>query len=150
MANQTTIKLSLTDAILYRGTQGTTTLPATTPVTTVENVSLKLTLQEAKLNNRLSPIGQQLPSIADIALEINFAADSADTHLQAFRAAMINRQPIPILVSNGSEASNTRFSGLMGVFGGDDDEQLAGIPGQKFTLKPWAVGFAGTQPSFSG
>ena len=149
MANQTTVKIPLDDALLYRGAPNTTTLPATTLVATVENVSLKVTYEEAKVQNRLTKIAQQLPTIAAVDLEIAFAADSADTHLAAFRSALINRYPIPILVSNGSEAALTRFSGLVGVFSGDDDQRIAGVAMQKFTLKPWAVGAGGTQPGFN-
>jgi hypothetical protein len=146
MAAATTVVLSLIDAKLYRGTPNTTTLPATTLVTTVENVSLKITMEEAAANNRLTAVKQQLPSLAGIDMEINFLSDSADTHLAAFRTAFINRQPIPLRVI---DAAGLAFGGLMGVFGLDNDQQLSGVPMNKFTLKPWAVGFAGTQPTFA-
>ena len=149
MANQTTVKLSLVDAVLYRGTPGSTSLPAATLVTTVENVSLKVSKDKAPAFNRLSSIKQYLAVHKDVTIEISFPADSADTHLAAFRAAMINDQAIPILLGNGSEAASTRWSGLMGVASGDDDEQLQGVPMQKFELFPWAVGASGTQPGFN-
>jgi len=146
MANQTTVTLSLIDAQLLRGTAGSTgPLPATILCNTCENVSLKVTMEEAGANNRNTPIKQQLPTLAGIDLEVNFPSDSADQHLAAMRAALINRQAIPISVR---DAAGFNFSALMGVFGADNDQQLAGVPMNKFTLKPWAVGASGTQPAF--
>jgi len=142
MANQTTIVLSLIDAKLYRGVA----IPATVECTSVENVSLKLTMEEAKANNRLSKIGQQLPAMGAADLEINFPADSADPHLGAFKAALIARSPIAVRVMDGAGLD---FNALMGVFNMDNDQQLAGVPQYKFTLKPWAVGYAGVQPTFA-
>jgi hypothetical protein len=150
MANQTTLKLSLIDAILYRGTPNTITLPASVVVTTVANVTLKVTMTEAKANNRLTPVEQCLPTFAAIEVELEIFSDSADAHLSAFRQALINRQPIPILVADGSEGGGNRFSGVMGVFSEENSQTLEGIVTNKFTLKPWAVGYAGTQPAFSG
>jgi hypothetical protein len=146
MANQTTVVLSLVDAQLLRGTAGSVgPLPATTLCNTCENVALKVTMEEATANNRNTPIKQQLPSLAGIELEVNFPSDSADQHLAAFRSALINRQGIPVSVR---DAAGFNFSGCMGVFGADNDQQLAGVPMNKFTLKPWAVGANGTQPFF--
>ena len=83
MANQSTVVLSLVDAVLKRGTPNTTTLPAATLVTTVKNVNLKLTMEEAEASNRNSAFRQYLPSLAGIELQIEFNSDSADTHLAA-------------------------------------------------------------------
>jgi hypothetical protein len=147
MANQTTVVLSLVDAQLFRGNSGSVyPLPAQTLCNTVENVSVKVTLDQATANNRNTPIKQQLPSLVDIEIEINFPSDSADTHLSAFRSALIGRQAIPVSVRDGA---GFNFSAAMGVFGADNDQQLAGVPMTKFTLRPWAVGASGTQPSFS-
>ena len=146
MASNSTMMLSLVDAKLYRGTPNTTTLPATTECTTVENVSLKVTMEEAAASNRLNKIKQQLPSMGSVDLEINFLADSADVHMQAFKTALINRQAIPVRVIDGAGLD---YNALMGVFGMDNDQPVAGIPTYKFTLKPWAVGFSGTQPTIA-
>ena len=148
MSSNTTVKLSIVDAVLYRGTPGGS-LPAATLVSTVENVSLKVSKEKAKAFNRLSTIKQYLAVHKDVTVEIAFPADSADTHLAAFRYAMLHDQPIPVLLGNGSEAASTRWSGLMGVESGDDDEELEGVPMQKFSLFPWAVGASGTQPGFN-
>jgi len=146
--NGTTVVLSLIDAVLYRGAPNTTTIPTTsgTKVTTVENLTLKLTYDEAPANNRQTPIKQSLPSLLGVELEANFPSDSADTHLAAFRSALINRYPLPLLISDGSD-TGYRFGGVMGVFGGDNDQALPSVPMNKFTLRPWAVGFTGNQPS---
>jgi hypothetical protein len=149
MANTTTIVTSLSDAKLYRGSPNSNTIPAATLVTTAENVSLKLTFNEAKVLNRASGIEQVVYTLAAVEAEFNIYSDSADVHLQAFRTALINRQPIPILITDGSCVNGYLFSGLMGVGGGDNDQPLPGVPTNKFTLKPWAVGFAGPQPSLN-
>ena len=149
MANQSTVVLSLVDAVLKRGTPNTTTLPAATLVTTVKNVNLKLTMEEAEASNRNSAFRQYLPSLAGIELQIEFNSDSADTHLAAFRTALINRQPIPIQVTDSSGSGST-FNGAMGVFPWENDQPLAGVPSNKFTLKPWAVGATSSaQPTLS-
>ena len=147
MANQTTVTLTLTDAVLKRGTPNPTVLPAATLVDTCGDVDLKITMDEAPANNRKTPIKQQLPSLAGVELEVSFPSDSADAHLAAFRTAFINRQPIPIYVSD--QSAMIGFGGIMGVFGWQDPQPLAGVPDNKFTLKPWAVGASGTQPAFS-
>ena len=145
--NQTTIVTSLIDAILRRGT-GADVNPAaaTTLVDTVENVTLKITMDEAPANNRRSKIKQSVPTLAGVELEINFPADSADPHLAAFKSACINRTAIAVYCTDGAALA---FRGLMGVFGLDNDQPLPNVPGYKFTLKPWAVGVNGTQPQLS-
>ncbi|MGO8691633.1 MAG: hypothetical protein ACLQLG_18595 [Thermoguttaceae bacterium] len=145
MANATTIVTSLSDAKLYRGAPGSTG-SASILCATVENVSLKLTFTEAPANNRNSGIEQSVLTLAKVEAEVNFWSDTADTHLLAFRQAMIGRQPIPININDGSAAGGLLFAGLMGVSAGDNDQQLPNVPGNKFTLKPWAVGAAGNQP----
>ena len=148
MAQNSTVKIALTDALLYRGTVGGS-VPATTLVTTVENVSLKTTKEKSPAFNRNTPIKQYLSTLTEVVLEINFPADSADTHLAAFRQACLTNTPIPILVKGGFEAAASAWTALMGVESAEDDEPLAGVEMEKFTLFPWAVGAAGTQPSFS-
>ena len=147
MANQSTIVVSLSDATLKRGSAGSTTLPAATLVDTVENVNLKLTFEEAPANNRRTKIKQSLPTLCAVEIEINFPVDSADTHLAAFRTAMLGLQCIPIQVADGSGAFT--FNGLVGVFSGENDQQLPAVVGNKFSLKPWAVGASGTQPTLT-
>jgi hypothetical protein len=145
--NSTTVVLPLVDAKLYAGTANTTApLPPTTLVTTVENVSVKATWDEAQLNNRNSGFKQSLPTLVAVELEVNFNGDSADTYLANFRTAAFNRYPMPIAVRDGA---GFNFTGLMGVFSGDNDQPLAGNDGNKFTLKPWAVGVSGSQPAFA-
>jgi hypothetical protein len=148
MANNTTVKISLTDAVLKIGTVGGS-LPATTVVTTVENVSLKISKEKSPALNRLSQIKQYISTLTDVALEINFPADSADPFLAAFRSAAITNTPLPVYVAGTFEGANTRFTGIMGVESMEDDEPLAGVEMEKFTLFPWAVGYSGTQPGFT-
>ena len=145
--NSTTVVLPLIDARLYAGTPNTTApLPPTTVVTTVENITVKASFDEAQLNNRLSGFKQSLPTLAAVEVEVNFNGDSADTFLSSFRVACFNRYPIPIAVRDGA---GFNFTGLMGVFSADNDQPLSGVTGNKFSLKPWAVGFSGNQPSFT-
>ena len=137
------------DAILLRGTPGSTGLPASVLCNTVENVSLKVTREKAKAFNRNSPVKQYISTLAEVAIEITFPADSADTHLAAFRSCVINNTAIPVMLGNGSEALSSRWSAVMGVESLDDSEELEGIPMEKFALFPWAVGAAGPQPGFN-
>ena len=146
MANSTTVLIPIIDAILKRGAPNTTALPATVLVDTVENVALKLAYDKPEANNRKSRIKQKISTLVDIGLEINFPADSADTHLSAFKTAAINGQPIPITVTDGGPLM---FSGLMGVESLDNDQPLSGVSGYKFGLFPWAVGASGPQPALS-
>lgn len=146
MSNSTTILTPIIDAVLKRGVPNTTTLPAATIVDTVENVSLKVTIEKSPANNRRSRIKQYVATLQDVGLEINFPADSSDAHLAAFKTAAINGYPIPIQCTDGGPLV---FNGLMGVESLDNDQQLTGISGYKFSLFPWAVGSAATRPALS-
>ena len=137
MANNTTVRLALIDAIL--NVNGTL-------AKTVENVTLKLTMQEAKANTRMSKFEQQLPTLIGVEIEVNFPSDSADTASAALKSACINQTSVLIVCSDGG---SIQFTGYMGVFGMDNSQELAGVVMNKYTLKPCAVGAAGSQPALA-
>ena len=147
MAEHSTVALSIVDAILRRGAPNTTNLPAGTLCDSCADVSLKVTIGEAKANNRRSRHEQARPAMFADEIEVSFPSDSADPHLDAFMTAFINAQPIPVFVTD--KAGMHSFSAVMGVFGLDDTQTLNEVAVNKFTLKPYACGYGGPQPSFA-
>jgi hypothetical protein len=146
MSAQTTVNVSIADAILKRGTPNSAVLPATIVCNTCADVSYKATANEAKASNRLSRHEQSLPGMIGDEIEVAFPSDSADTHMAAFITAFCNFQPIPIYVTD--KASMIGFGAVMWVTSWDDTQTLNEVPVNKFTLKVYAVGASGTQPTY--
>lgn len=146
MAANTTVALSIVDAILKYNAAGSTTLPATTAASNCADVSLKGAWSEAKANTRASRHEMGLPSMLADGLEVSFPSDSGAADLLAFRAAHFGALPIPILVTDKS--GMTPFNAVMYVAEFDDTQTLNDVPVNKFSLKCWAVGAAGTGPYF--
>ncbi len=146
MAANTTVKLSIVDAVFKYGTVNTVALPATTQDKSVADVSLKVTAGEAKANTRMSRHEQSLPSMFASEVEVSIPSDSASGALTALISAFTNAYPIPVYVADGSGVLGLNF--VAGVFGWDDSQTLNDVPVDKFTLKPYAVGQGGTFPYF--
>ena len=146
MAANTTVALSIVDAILNYNTPGTTTLPATTAAKNCADVSLKGTWNEAKANTRASRHEMGLPSMVADGIEVSFPSDSGAADLTAFRAAYFGALPIPILVTDKS--GMTPFNAVMYVSDFDDTQVLNEVPVDKFTLKVYACGAGGPFPYF--
>ena len=146
MSANTTIKLSLIDAVFKFGAAGTTALPAGTLDKSVADVSLKVTPGEAKANSRNSRHEMALPSMFVNEIEVSIPSDSASAAMSALITAVTGSLPIPIYVSDG--AAMIGLNMVAGVFGWDDSQILNEVPVNKFTLKPYAVGANGPFPSF--
>ena len=147
MSNQTTVNVSIADAILKRGAPNTATLPATVICDTCADVSYKASANEAKANNRRSRHEQSLPGMIGDEIEVAFPSDSADPHLAAFKTAFCTFAPIPVYITDKNGMLG--FSAVMWVSNWDDGQTLNEVPVNKFTLKVYAVGYSGTQPSYS-
>jgi hypothetical protein len=141
MAANTTVALSIVDAILKYGAAGTT-LPATTLAPNCADVTLKCTMSEAKANTRASRHEQSLPSMFADSIDVSFPSDSGATDLIAFRSAFMASTPLAILVTDKS--GMTPFNAILYVADFDDTQTLNEVPVDKFTLKPYAVGAGGT------
>ena len=146
MPANTTIALSIVDAVIKRGAPNTTTLPPTIAVDTCEDVTLKVSVSEAKANNRKSRHEQSLPAMYSDEIDITFPADSADTHLAAFITAFTTPGPIPIKVADKTGMIGLQMIAYVASW--EDPNTMPDVPKLKFTLKPFAVGVGGTQPSF--
>ena len=94
------IRMSLTDAKLYYGAAGAT---ASTLVTNVKDLSLKLKKGEAKTNSRASTWAKQKGSLKEAEIEWEMNDDSADTALTAFISAFINSTPLAFLVKDATD-----------------------------------------------
>ena len=147
MANNTTVKLSIVDAVFKYGTYNTVTLPAGTQDKSVADVSLKVTAGEGKANTRMSRHEQSLPSMFATEVEVSIPSDSASGSLTALMTAFTNAYPIPVYVGDGTGVLGMNF--VAAVMSWDDTETLNDVPMHKFTLKPYAVGQSGTFPYFS-
>ena len=138
MAANTSVALSIVDAILKYTASPSTALPATTTASNCADVSLKVTMGEAKANTRVSRHEMSLPSMFANGVEVSFPSDSGATDLLAFRAALFTSAPIPILITDKS--GMTPFNAVMYVADFDDTQALDGVPVDKFSLKCYAVG----------
>jgi zinc transporter ZupT len=149
MSANTTVKLSLVDAIFRCSNAGVAALSGNTTGTldkSVADVSLKVTPGEAKANTRNSRHELALPSMFVDEIEVSIPSDSASNAMTQLITACINAQPISCYVSDG--VGMTGLAAVFGVFGWDDTETLNEVPVNKFTLKPYAVGAAGPFPTF--
>ena len=146
MPANTTVALSIVDAILKYNAAPSTSLPATTTAPNCADVSLKVSLSEAKANSRASRHEQGLPSMFADGVDVSFPADSGATDLAAFRNAAFTAAPIPILITDKS--GMTPFNAVMYVADFDDTQTLNEVPVDKFSLKVFAVGAAGPFPYF--
>lgn len=146
MSANTTVALSIVDAILKYNAPGSTALPAATLAPNCSDVSLKVTMSEAKANTRASRHDQGLPSMFADGVDVSFPSDSAAADLTAFRTALFTSVPIPILVTD--KTGMTPFNAVMYVADFDDTQTLNEVPVDKFSLKVFAVGAAGPFPYF--
>jgi hypothetical protein len=149
MAANSTVKLSLVDAIFRCTNAGVAALTGNTTGTldkTVADVSLKVTPGEAKANSRNSRHEMALPSMFVDEVEVSIPSDSASTAMTQLIAACVGVLPISCYVSDG--AGLTGLAAVFGVFGWDDTQILNEVPVNKFTLKPYAVGAGGPFPTF--
>ena len=145
MATNSTVALSIVDAILKYGT-GAPALPATTLSPNCADVTLKCTMGEAKANTRASRHEMGLPSLFADSIDVSFPSDSGAGDLIAFRTAFMTAAPICIYITDKS--GMTPFNSVMYVADFDDTQTLNDVPVDKFTLKNYAVGAAGPFPYF--
>lgn len=146
MAANSTVALSIVDAILKYGTPGTTSLPATLVSANCADVSLKCTMGEAKANTRATRHEMSLPSMFANGIEVTFPADSGASDLSAFRTAFMTSVPLPITLTDKS--GMTPFNAVMYVADFDDSQTLNDVAVDKFSLKVYATGSAGPFPYF--
>ncbi len=146
MPANSTVALSIIDAILKYNASPSTALPATTVAANCGDVALKCTMSEAKANTRASRHEQSLPSMFADGVEVSFPSDSGAIDLAAFRAAFFAVAPLAILVTDKS--GMTPFNAVMYVADFDDTQTLNDVPVDKFSLKVWAQGAGGTAPYF--
>jgi hypothetical protein len=146
MPANSTVALSIVDAILKYNASPSTSLPATTVASNCADVSLKATLNDAKANTRASRHEMGLPSMFTDGVEVSFPADSNATDLAAFRTAFFTAAPIPILITDKN--GMTPFNAVMYVADFDDTQTLNDVPVDKFSLKVWATGSGGPYPYF--
>jgi hypothetical protein len=146
MSTQTTVNVSIADAVLLRGLPNTAVLPATITCDSCADVSYKGTGDKPGANNRKSRHKQSLPGQIGDEIMVSFPSDSADTHMAAFITAFVNFQPIPIFVTD--KAGMLGFEAVMWVTDWDDTQTLNEVAINKFTLEPYAVGVAGPQPHY--
>jgi hypothetical protein len=138
-----TIKMSL-DAKLYRGAAGSPN-PGTL-VDSCKDVSLKITVSEAKVSNRTCYWGLSLAALLEGSFDVEFNADSADPHLGAFQSACFGRTNIRCWIKDA--ASGQGLDADFAVLGLDDTQKLEDVVQYKFTLKPSTSGYGQTVPTW--
>lgn len=146
MPANTTVALSIVDAILKYNPSPSTSLPATTTSANCADVSLKCTMDEAQANTRATRHKMGLPSMFSDGVDVSFPSDSGAADLTAFRTAFFTSAPIAITITDKS--GMTPFNAIMYVADFDDTQTLNEVPMDKFSLKPFAVGSAGPFPYF--
>jgi hypothetical protein len=123
--------MSLVDAKLYYGTAGGT---ATTLITNVKDLSLKMKKGEAKVDSRASRYSKKKGSLKEVEVEWEMNDDSSDPALAAIIAAFISDTPLAFLIKDAQDGHG--IDGDFEVFGCDREEKLEDAIVYKVSIKP--------------
>jgi hypothetical protein len=124
-------RMSLVDAKLYYGPAGGT---ASTLITNVKDLSLKMKKGEAKVDSRASRYSKKKGSLKEVEVEWEMNDDSSDAALAAIVAAFINDTPLAFLIKDASDGHG--IDGDFEVFGCDREEKLEDAVVYKVNIKP--------------
>ena len=125
------MRMSIIDAKLYYGPAGST---ATTLVTNVKDLSLKMKKGEAKANSRASRWAKTRGSLKEAEIEWEMNDEPTDTALAAIIAAFINDTPLAFFVKDAADGHG--IDGDFEVFTCDRDEKLEEGLVYKISIKP--------------